>query len=126
MPNENKQMNPVINPQVNNFDKVKTTIKGEATSLNNVRRHKTLGEFRKVIVHPTVHAQQNTNVFASIGLYTAEFKPGIEVELPQDIITLIKDATAASHYFDKDAISENGNRGAHLTGQVKKYIVEMV
>jgi len=101
-------------------------IKGEATSLSNVRKHKTLGEYRRIIVHLTAYAQQNTNVFASIGLYTAEFKPGIEIDLPEAIITLIKNATAANHYFDKDAISENGNKGAHMTGQKRKYVVEMV
>ncbi len=98
----------------------------DATSLANVRRHGTLGAYVKCIVHPTVHAQQNTLIFASINLYAIEFKPGIEVEIPEAIVTLLRNAATASHYYDPNALSEQGNKGAHLTKGVKKYIVEKV
>jgi len=100
--------------------------KNEATSLQNVRAHATLGEYRKVIVHPTKYAQQNTSIFASIGLYTAEFAPEVMIELPMAIIDLLKTATAAQHYFDENEISEQGQKGAHMTRQARKYVVEMV
>lgn len=90
------------------------------------RAHPQLGEYRKCIISLTAAAQQNTNVFVSINTYTAEIKPDIEVELPVEVIKFLKTSYALSHYFDKNAVSENGNKGAHATKQVKKYIVELV
>jgi len=100
--------------------------KGGDTSVENVRKHKTLGEFKKCIVHLTRHAQANSMVFASIGLYTVEFRPEVEVELPTAIIEFLKGASVPEHVFDADAQSEQGNRGAHVTREAKKYIVEVL
>lgn len=99
---------------------------GNDTSMSKVNKHKTLGEYKDCIVYPTAHAQKNTNVFVSIGLYTAEFIPEVKVSLPSKIIDFLKESTVVEHYFDKDATSENGNKGAHKSRQVRKYIVELV
>ena len=104
----------------------KPDTKDNNTALAKVRKHKTLGEYKKCVVHPTRHAQANTNIFVSIGLYTAEFKPEIEVELPSAIIDLLKTTSVVEHYYDAKATSENGNKGAHLSRPAKKYIVELV
>jgi len=104
----------------------KPDTKGNNTGIAKVRKHKTLGEYKKCIVHLTRHAQANSNVFVSIGLYTAEFKPEIEVQLPTAIIDFLKGASTVEHYFDATAKTENGNTGAHLSRLAKKYIVELV
>ena len=101
------------------------TGKIEATK-DGRRKHPTLGEYKKVIVHPVGSANQNTSIFVSINLYTAEFQPREQVELPTEVIKFLKQPTIPEHYYDKRAISENGNVGAHMTRYVPKYIVESV
>lgn len=108
-----------------NKDETPDTSKNE-TTVAKVKKHKTLGEYKSVIVYPTKYAQQNTSIFVSIGLYTTEFQPEIEVDLPQGIIDFLKSATAVRHVYDKNAISENGNKGSHGSEQVRKYVVESV
>jgi len=99
-----------------------------ATSMNNKgeRIHKRLGKYYKVIVHPTDPMEQKTSIFAAINIFTFEFQPKTEVELPAAIIKMLKAPSRPEHYFDKNAISENGNVGAHLTRYVPGYIVERV
>jgi len=98
----------------------------DSTSMRNVKKHKTLGEYVTCIVHPTRHAQQNTSIFASINMYSVDIKPETEVSIPQAIVDLLKNAETITHKFDPQAISEQGNKGAHLSIGVKKYIVEKV
>jgi len=109
--------------------KYKTTNEKPGASVqvkDGVKKHKILGKYIKVRVHPTQNAQQNTSVFASIGLYTVEFQPHEEVELPIGIVKFLKSSFVPEHYYDPKSISENGNIGAHLTRSVPKYIVEVV
>lgn len=89
------------------------------------RVHPTLGKYRTVIVHPVGATNQNTSIFASIGIYTVEFQPREKVSLPTDIIRLLKSPAVPEHYYDPNVISENGNKGAHMTRYVPKYIVEL-
>lgn len=98
--------------------KIKANEKGE-------RVHPQLGKYRRVIVHPTGSTNQNTSIFVSINLYTAEFQPREVVELPTEIIRFLKKPSRPEHYYDPNAISENGNKGAHMTRLVPKYIVEL-
>ncbi len=116
----------VVTPVVATEENTRPNTKNNPTSMAGVKKHKMLGEYKKCIVHPTRHAQQNTNVFVSIGLYTAEFKPEIEVELPMKVIEFLKKAFTKEHYYDRNARSDNGNKGAHLSRKAKLYIVEMV
>lgn len=104
----------------------KSENKGNPTGLSKVKKHNTLGEYKNVIVHPTRHALKNSMIFVSIGLYTAEFRPETEISLPQGIIDFLKTATAVTHEYDVNATSENGNKGAHISRPVKKYVVETV
>lgn len=88
------------------------------------RIHPTLGTYRKVTVTPIEPMEQNTSIFVSINAYTAEFKPREMVELPTEIIKLLKSPRVPQHYYDSKAVSENGNIGAHMTRYVAKYVVE--
>lgn len=109
----------------NGDDKVDKENNG--TTLKKVKAHKTLGEYKTVIVYPTNYAQQNTSIFVSIGLYTNEFQPETEVSLPQGIIDFLKtEATAVKHVYDPNGTSENGQKGVHGSKNVKKYVVETV
>lgn len=89
------------------------------------RKHPTLGVYRDVIVHPVGNTNQNTSIFASIGIYTVEFQPREKVSLPTQIIRMLKAPAIPEHYYDANVISENGNKGAHMTRYVPKYIVEL-
>ena len=96
---------------------IKANEKGE-------RVHPTLGKYYDVIIHPTAPQDQNTSIFVSINFYTAEFQPREKVSLPEKVIRFLKEPRIAEHYYDKNAITENGNIGAHMTRYVPKYIVE--
>ncbi len=89
------------------------------------RVHPTLGRYRDVIVHPTSATDMKTSIFVSINYYTAEFQPREKVSLPTEVIRFLKSPNIPEHYFDANAISENGNIGAHKTRYVPKYIVEL-
>ena len=106
-------------PEVEKKEKVETPVVEKKT-------HKVFGDYKKCIVHPTEHSQQNTSIFCSINLYTVEFQPRTEVELPEKIIEFLKSSSTAQHVFDKEAVSDNGQVGAHVTKQVPKYIVEVL
>ena len=90
------------------------------------RVHATLGEYKRCIVHPTEHSQQNTSIFCSIGLYTVEFQPRTEIDLPKVVIDFLRESSVAQHVYDPKAISENGQVGAHITKEAPKYIVEVL
>ena len=105
---------------------MKNIISGESKLVNKVKKYKHLGEYKKCIVHLTKHAQQNTSIFVSINISTFEFNPEKEIKLPIKVIEFLKQATGVEHYFDKNAISDNGNKGMHKTREVKKYIVELI
>jgi len=111
---ESGKYNPVKETGTN---KIKGNEKGE-------RVHPILGKYYDVIVHPTQPQDQNTSIFVSIGLYTAEFHPGEKVQLPAKVIKFLKEPRVPQHYYNPNAISENGNVGAHETKYVPKYIVE--
>jgi hypothetical protein len=88
------------------------------------RIHPQLGEYKKVIVH--AKNPKEGSIFASINLYTVEFQPGEKIELPVEMIKFLKKASYIEHYYDANAVTENGNLGAHLTREVPRYIIEVV
>ena len=114
--------------ETGNAEAIAAAAKAQEEAKQNQKRkpHPTLGEYVKVIVYPTALAQKNTSIFASIGLYTAEFQPETEVELPKGIVTFLKEATVEEHYFDQNGISANGNKGVHTSRAARKFIVETV
>jgi len=90
------------------------------------REHKALGEYIKVRVHPTAVQNQKTSIFCSINLFTVEFHPNEVVSLPKTVVKYLKGLGEVEYYYDANHITENGNKGAHMTRQVPKYIVEVV
>lgn len=90
------------------------------------RVHKALGEYIKVRVHPTAVHNQKTSIFCSINLFTVEFHPNEIVSLPKEVVKYLKGLGEVEYYYDANHVTENGNRGAHMTRQVPKYIVEVI
>lgn len=90
------------------------------------RKHKTLGEYIKVRVHPTEIQNKNTSIFCSINLFTVEFHPNEIVSLPKEVVKYLKGLGTVEYYYDANHITENGNKGAHMSRLVPKYIVEVV
>jgi len=97
---------------------------GKTTIKDGKRYHPILGEYKKVRVQ--ARDPKDTSLFFSIGLYTVEFRAGDVVELPKGMIKFIKNCYTLEPYFDKQAISENGNIGVHTTREVSLYFVETV
>ncbi len=88
------------------------------------RIHPQLGEYKTCIVHS--RDPKEGSIFASINLYTVEFQPGEKISLPVGMIEHLRNASKIEHYYDPHAISENGNVGAHMSREVRRYIVEIV
>jgi len=86
--------------------------------------HPIHGEYVSVILHPTAGNEQNTSIFLSVNNYTVEVQPRTKVMLPKGIVKFAKSAKRIEHYFDRNAMSDNGNVGAHLSREVPLYIVE--
>lgn len=99
---------------------------GKVTVKDGKRVHKTLGEYIKVRVHPTAVQNQKTSIFCSINLFTVEFHPNEIVTIPKEIAKYLKGLGEVEYYYDANVITENGNKGAHMTRLVPKYIVEVV
>ena len=108
-----------ITTKENSGGKVTTTKDGK-------RVHKTLGEYIKVRVHPTAVQNQKTSIFCSINLFTVEFHPNEIVSIPKEVAKYLKGLGEVEYYYDANVITENGNKGAHMSRQVPKYIVEVV
>lgn len=96
------------------------------TSKDGKRVHKTLGEYIKVRVHPTAVQNQKTSIFCSINLFTVEFHPNEIVSIPKEVAKYLKGLGEVEYYYDANVITENGNKGAHMTRLVPKYIVEVI
>lgn len=106
-------------------DELCVAIRASKNKIDKTARcHPVFGEYSKVIVYPTEDAQKKTSIFVSINLSTFEFQPETEVELPKCVIDFIKSATFIKHEYDAEAVSENGNIGAHVAKHVRKYVVE--
>lgn len=90
------------------------------------RIHPLLGKYIKVKVHPTASHNAKTAIFCSINLYTVEFHPNEPVSLPIGAVKFLKGLGDPEHYYDPNHITENGNKGAHLTRMTPKYVVEII
>jgi len=127
IPYEPSDTNAVLVQRIEESGKYNPVAERGATSTvlqNGKRVHKQLGEYKKVIVH--ARDPKEGSIFASINLYTVEFQPGEKIELPEKMIEFLKKASYIEHYYDPNALTENGNLGAHLTREVPRYIIEYV
>lgn len=92
---------------------------GSTTTKPTVRKHKTLGEYKKVSVQWRESHKTKLEIYVGINGYSIQFKPEIEVELPEAVITFLKEATYEEHFYDEKTKKHN-------TRPKKKYLVELV
>ncbi|MCH9712831.1 MAG: hypothetical protein K0U20_09430 [Proteobacteria bacterium] len=88
--------------------------------------HPIHGEYIRCIVHPQALHNQNGSIYVGINKYNVQFEPRTPIKLPKGVIKFLKNATEAEHVFDANAISDNGNMGAHITVQKPKFVVEVL
>ncbi len=126
----NDDTNAVMIQRIHESGRYSTTKEGGTGKITankkGERIHPLLGKYYDVIVTPIGAANQNTSIFAAIGIYHVEFQPREQVSLPAAVIKMLKSPSVPEHYYDSNVISENGNKGAHMTRFVPKYIVERV
>lgn len=84
-----------------------------------VKKHKTLGEYKKITVQWRESHKTNLEIYVGINDFSTQFKPEIEVEVPSEVVKFLKDATYEEHYFDEKTKK-------HTTRSKKKYLVELV
>ncbi len=109
------------------YNVLKETGAGKVTANEaGVQTHPTLGEYIKVEVFPVGTTNQNTSIFVSINYYTVEFQPREQIMLPIRVVEFLEAPTIPQHYYDPNVISENGNKGAHMTRYIPKYIIKRV
>lgn len=96
------------------------------TGPDKTKKHPVFGEYINCIVHPQAKYNQEGSIYVGINSYSVNINPRVPVKLPKGVIKFLKEATDAKHIFNKSAVSENGNVGAHETVQVPKYVVEIL
>lgn len=83
------------------------------------RVHKLFGEYKKCKVTYKQAGKEKVSIFASINSYTVECQQDTEVEIPSDIIDILKEATYTTYFYDE-------KEKKHNSREVKKYFVELV
>ena len=83
------------------------------------RVHKLFGEYKKCKVTYKQAGKEKVSIFASINSYTVECQQDTEVEIPSDIIDILKEATYTTYFY-------NELEKKHESKEVKKYFVELV
>ena len=102
------QNNTTTNPEV-----VKTP------EVVKVRKHKVFGEYKKCKVSYKQPGQDKVSIFISVNAYNLECQQDTEVEIPEQIIDILKAATYTTYNFNEKTQS-------HESAEAKKYFVELV
>ena len=84
-----------------------------------VRTHKIFGEYKKCKVTYKQPGQEKVSIYVSINAYNLECQQDTEVEIPEQIIDILKEATYTTYWF-------NDKTQSHESREAKKYFVELV
>lgn len=84
-----------------------------------VREHKIFGEYKKCKVTYKQPGQEKVSIYVSINAYNLECQQDTEVEIPEQIIDILKEATYTTYWF-------NDKTQSHESREAKKYFVELV
>lgn len=84
-----------------------------------VRKHKIFGEYKKCKVTYKQPGQEKVSIYVSINAYNLECQQDTEVEIPEQIIDILKEATYTTYWF-------NDKTQSHESREAKKYFVELV
>ena len=83
------------------------------------RKHKIFGEYKKCKVTYKQPGQEKVSIYVSINAYNLECQQDTEVEIPEQIIDILKEATYTTYWF-------NDKTQSHESREAKKYFVELV
>lgn len=84
-----------------------------------VRKHKVFGEYKKCKVSYKQPNMEKVSIFVSINSYNLECQQDTVVEIPEQIIEILKDATYTTYHFNEKTQS-------HDSAEAKKYFVELL
>ena len=84
-----------------------------------VRKHKIFGEYKNCKVTYKQPGQEKVSIYVSINAYNLECQQDTEVEIPEQIIDILKEATYTTYWF-------NDKTQSHESREAKKYFVELV
>ena len=83
------------------------------------RKHKIFGEYKKCKITYKHPGQDKVTIFASINAYNLECQQDTVVEVPEQIIDTLKEATYTTYWF-------NDKTQSHESREAQKYFVELV
>lgn len=83
------------------------------------RVHKLFGEYKKCKVTYKQPGKEKVSIFVAVNSYNLECQQDTEVEIPEKIIDVLKEATYITYHY-------NENEKKHETKETKKYFVELV
>lgn len=83
------------------------------------RKHKVFGEYKKCKVTYKQPGQERVTIYVSINEYNLECQQDTEVEVPEQIIDILKEATYTTYHYNEKTKS-------HDSAEAKKYFVELV
>ena len=101
------------------LDLLEKKLDGAENTVEAKRVHKLFGEYKKCKITYKQENKKNVSIFASINSYTVECQQDTEVEIPTDIIEILKDSTYTTYFYDE-------KERKHKSKEVKKYFVELV
>lgn len=83
------------------------------------RVHKLFGTYKKCKVTYKQPGKEKISVFVAVNSYNLECQQDTEVEIPEKIIDVLKEATYITYHY-------NEKEKKHETKETKKYFVELV
>lgn len=102
-----------------NLDLLEKKLDNTENTAVKKRVHKLFGEYKKCKITYKQPGKEKVSIFASINSYTVECQQDTEVEIPSDIIDILKEATYTTYFYDE-------KEKKHNSREVKKYFVELV
>lgn len=101
------------------IDTLENKLEAVENTVDKKRVHKLFGEYKKCKITYKQAGKEKVSIFASINSYTVECQQDTEVEIPSDIIDILKEATYTTYFY-------NELEKKHESKEVKKYFVELV
>lgn len=83
------------------------------------RVHKLFGTYKKCKVTYKQPGKEKVSIFVAVNSYNLECHQDTEVEIPEKIIDLLKEATYITYHYNEE-------EKKHETRETKKYFVELV
>lgn len=85
----------------------------------SARKHKVFGEYKKCKVSYKQPGHEKVSIYVSVNAYNLECQQDTEVEIPEQIIQILKDATYTTYHY-------NEKTKYHESAEAKKYFVELL